>query len=48
MRWDILEVVVAIGAIIVLAAWFRWGSPVRDTGGPPRKPDDRGDLEDLD
>jgi hypothetical protein len=45
MRWDSLEGIVAVGAIVILAAWFRSGSPVAAKNEPPRKWDDRGDLD---
>jgi hypothetical protein len=48
MRWDILEVIVVVGAIAILTAWFRWGSPIAAKNEPPRKWDDRDDLDPLD
>jgi hypothetical protein len=48
MRWDILEGIVAVGAIIILAAWFRWGSPVAAGTESRRTCDDLDELEPLD
>ncbi len=48
MSLKALEAIVAITAVLILAAWFRWGSPIRERSEPHSKPDDRGDLDELD
>lgn len=48
MPFELLEASLMVGAAAVLVIWFRCGDPICNRTRVARKPDDRGDLDELD